>query len=464
MKNIDTKIIDTLHLSDEHFSELKEKYALIEPIASDYTNPQEKRQLRIAAQMKLGIKERALRQYVHDFKKHGIVGLIRKKRIDKNSFRLFDPALLTEAKELLKENPYRSVRMLVKLLCLDPQYKESAEKIKPQTLYYHLRKSGYNFKYRHGSGSQKIYRSFEAPYANALWQGDARHGIEVEHPQKAGVKKRAYLFAWVDDYSRKIIFAKYYFDEKTLSLEDSFRNAVLSAGIPDKLYVDNGSAYISRQFTTATDSIGTRKIHHPPYLAYCKGKVENTMKKFKRFQEEAVCARVCTLEELNQTLWSWIEVEHNNKRHTTTGETPNERYARSVIKYPPKRVTNLEEFNTCFLWRENRVVSKHGTISLNKNIYKIKDVGIGEKIELLFDPCDMSSVYVYYIGKYHSTVKAYKITREQYDRIPEEKKRSPQESSSAAKRYFEDIRKKHLEQKAENSENGFSNIIGEEPS
>lgn len=464
MIKIDNTIIEQLNLSDEQFSDLQEKYALIEPIASDYTDPQEKKQLRLTAEMKLGIKERALRQYVHDFKKYGIKGLIRKKRKDKDSFRLFDPKLLPQAKELLKENPYRSVRMLITLMRLDPQHKESAEKIKPHTLYYHLRKSGYNFKYRHGSGTQKVYRSFEAPYANALWQGDARHGIDVEHPEKAGIKKRAYLFAWVDDYSRKIVFAKYYFDEKTLSLEDSFRNAVLSNGIPEKLYVDNGSAYISRQFTTATDAIGSRKIHHPPYQAYCKGKVEIDMKKIKRFQEEAVCAGICTIDELNQTLASWVEIEHNNKRHTSTGETPNERYARSVIKRPPKRVANLEEFNTCFLWRENRVVSKHGTISLNKNTYKIKDVGIGEKVKILFDPCDMGSVHIYYTGKYHSTVSAYKISRKKYDYVPEEKKLSPQKTSAAAKRYFENIRKKDLERKAGKSGNAFSNIIDEEES
>ncbi|MBU2515908.1 DDE-type integrase/transposase/recombinase [bacterium] len=458
---INNKIIEQLHLNEKQFSDLQEKYALIEPIASDYTKPEEKKELRIAAQINLGIGERALRQYVRDFKEKGIAGILRKRRNDKGQLRLFSEKLLTRAKDLLKENPYRSVRMLVKLLRLDPDYKESAEKIKPVTLYYHLRKSGYNFKYRYGTVAQKVYRKFEAEYANALWQGDARHGIEVEHPEQAGKKKRVYLFAWIDDYSRKIIFAKYYFDEKVLSLEDSFRQAVLRFGIPCKIYVDNGSAYISKQFTIASDSIGTRKIHHPPYQAYCKGKMEIDMKKIKRFQEEAVCAGIKTIDELNQTLWSWIEIEHNQKKHTSTGETPDERYAKSVQKCHPKRITNLEEFNACFLWRESRNVSKYGTISLNKNSYKIKDIGIGEMVEVLFDPSNLRKIFIYYLGKYHSTVESYKFSREQWNCIPEEKKQSEREISSAAKRYFEDIRKKHFEQKADDSDLPFSNIIKE---
>ncbi len=462
MNKIDPNIIEQLGLSDEQFNALEKKYALIEPIVSEYTSPEEKQNLRINAQIQLGKNARTIRQYVSDFKQQGIAGLIRQKRIDKNSYKVFFPEILTKAKLLLKENPYRSVNMLVTLLKLDSELKEKTIKLKQGILYYHLKKSGYNFKCRKGVGPQKIYRKFEAAYGNFLWQGDARHGIEVEHPTKPNKKKRAYLFMWLDDYSRKIIYAKYYFDEKTISLEDSFRQAVLRAGIPEKIYVDNGSAYISKQFTIATNTIGTRKIHHPPYMAHCKGKVEIEMKKCKRFQEECVCAGIKTIDELNQTLWSWIEIEHNQKILSTTGETPNERYKKSIIKHQPKRITNLELFNSCFLWKESRIITKYGTISINKNNYKVKEIAPGEKVEILFDPCDLTKIFIYYKGKHHSIVQAYKLTRAQYSNIPEEKKKSSGEISIASRTYFEEIRKKHQEQKNEDSDFGFSNIISEQ--
>ena len=158
----------------------------------------------------------------------------------------------------------------------------------------------------------------------------------------------------------------------------------------------------------------------------------------------------------------WIEIEHNQKIHTSTGETPNDRYAKSIIKYLPKRVDNLDLFNSCFLWRESRVISKYGTISLNKNSYKIKDIGIGEKVEVLFDPCNLIKVFVYYKGIHHSTVQAYKMTRELFSNIPEEKKKSLTQISTASQQYFESIRKKHQEQKSNQSDLGFSNIITEE--
>jgi len=345
LNNINPYIIEQLGLSDEQFAALEEKFAVIEPIVSEYTTPKEKQELRVCAQVQLGVCERTLRKYIRDYKINGISGLIRTRRNDYGTHKVFDPLILTRALELLKENPYRSVRMLLKLMREDPKYATQAKVIKRGTLYHYLRKSGYSFKNGRGGGSQKVYHKFEADYANQLWQGDARHGFEVEHPDRPGKSKMVYCFAWADDYSRKILYAKYYFDEKLISLEDSFRQAVLRWAIPEKIYVDNGSAYISKQFTLATDTIGTRKIHHPPYQAYCKGKIESIMKRLKEFQREAKCAGVKTIDELNSALWSWIEIEYNQKTHSSTGETPNERYAKGINKHIPKRVKNLELFN-----------------------------------------------------------------------------------------------------------------------
>ena len=89
MTKINHYIIEQLGLTDEQFTALEEKYALIEPIVSEYTNPKEKQQLRINAQMKLGIRERTLRQYVKDYKLLGIAGLIRQKRKDFGIYKVF---------------------------------------------------------------------------------------------------------------------------------------------------------------------------------------------------------------------------------------------------------------------------------------------------------------------------------------------------------------------------------------
>lgn len=239
------------------------------------------------------------------------------------------------------------------------------------------------------------------------------------------------------------------------------RQAILRWGVPERLYVDNGSAYISRQFTFIVNALGIRKIHHPPYQAWCKGKVESLMKRFKEYQREAALAGFKTIEELNATLAAWIEVEYNQKIHSSTGETPNTRYQNSLATYPPKRITDIDAFNAHFLWRERRVVDKYGFISLHGNRYRIRDIGCGETIELRFDPFDLSHVHVYRNASFVSTVKAYSLSRIEYTQMSEETKKPEAAVSKEAQQYFMAIREKHLQDKTENIFR-ISNIIQED--
>lgn len=454
-------IFDKYDLTDEQFSEIQATYAIIEPLFGEYLTRGQKRMMRIEVCQKLGIAERTLFQLLKDVREIGPECLARRTRSDRGKYRKFKPELLEKAKELLKQNPARSIKMVIDLLAADPDTEDLVRDISKGSLYLNLKKSGFNLeKLRSEHTSQTYYKSFEAAYCNALWQGDARHGIFLPHPDKPDATKRTYLFAWVDDYSRKILFAKYYWDEKMPRLEDCLRQAVLRWGIPEKIYVDNGSAYISNQFTCIVTSIGIRKIHHPPYQAWCKGKVESVMKRIKTFQKEAELSGFQTIDELNETLAAWIEIEYNNKLHSSTGETPNNRFNNSALKYSPKRITNIDSFNANFLWRECRVINKYGTISLFANIYRIYDVGIGEKVEVRFNPFDLTEIHIYHGGKYKTTVKAYKITNQNYPKMPEESNKSAPQVSKEAQNYFTTLREKYLKDKSESAFN-FSNIVKE---
>lgn len=455
-KNIN--IFDKFPLTDEQFSEIQQKYAVIEPLLNDYLTNEQKRMLRLEACQKLGIAERTLYQILKDFREKGPAALAKRVRSDKGTYRKFNPQLLEKAKELLHQNPSRSIGMVMDILKADPETEHLVTSISTGSLYSQLKKSGFDLGKLRKSHSNRPYRSFEAEYCNALWQGDARHGIFLPHPDKPGSVKRTYLFAWVDDYSRKIVFAKYYWDEKLPRLEDCLRQAILRWGIPEKIYVDNGSAYISKQFTCIVTSIGIRKTHHPPYQAWCKGKVEAVMKRIKVFQKEAECTGFQTIDELNETLAAWVEVEYNRKIHSSTGEAPNKRFYDSTLKYPPKRIADIDNFNANFLWRDYRVVNKYGCISLSANSYRVRNIGIGEKVEVRYDPFDLTEIHIYHANKYLVTVKAYKITNQQHNKIPEELQKKDLQVSKESQKYFSAIREKYLKDQSENALN-FSNII-----
>lgn len=86
-------------------------------------------------------------------------------------------------------------------------------------------------------------RKFEAECVNDLWQSDVMHGPRV---LSGGKRQKAYLIAILDDHSRLITHAQFYLNERLLSYVDCLKQALLTRGLPRKLYVDNGSAFRCR--------------------------------------------------------------------------------------------------------------------------------------------------------------------------------------------------------------------------
>lgn len=457
--NEDTYFFD---LNDEQVKKIEEKYALFEPLLNEYLSKDEKHEYKEHVYRVLGISERTLRRYLQRLREDGIYTLTRKKRSDAGKLRTFSEDLLKKALELLDENRYRSVPMLMNLLEADENLAPLVKKISPHTLYYHLKKSGYDFKHRGKDGSNNIYKRFQADYPNHLWQGDARDGICLPDPNNPEKTKMTYLFGWMDDFSRKFMYARYYWDEKLPRMEDCFRQAVLRWGLPENLYCDNGAVFISNYFLFLVSDLEIKKIHHRAYSAWCKGKIENGMKTIKRFQREAGLAGFRTIEELNNTLHAWIEVEYNSKIHSSTGETPNNRYRENINAHPPRRIKDIDHFNSLFFYREPRTVNKYSKIQFNNNLYPVYGLPVGEKVEIRFNPFDLEEILVFRNKTFFSKIKATALnTKAIIKDIPEEKKRP--DISKASVEYFKLVREKYTEQKTQQADNmRFSDLKKEE--
>ncbi len=165
--------------SQRQLEEIGDKYALLEPLLGEYLSEQEKQEQRQKVRQSLGISERTLRRYLRKLRLQGAEGLSRKRRSDAGRLQKFSQNILKKALELLKQNPLRSVPMLMKLLRLDPVVGQQAKRISSSTLYYHLKKAGVDFRTRGKQMPEGVYRRFQAKYPNrpgALWKSTiARH-------------------------------------------------------------------------------------------------------------------------------------------------------------------------------------------------------------------------------------------------------------------------------------------------
>ncbi len=432
---------DWQSLSDTHFEKSATILELVESLADESLSLKERKELRNDYQARYEVSDRTIRNYIARYRKGGAQAFLTP-NARAPSPRVHDKELAQAILALVKERPTRTVPKLRDLLAIDPRFANSVEKVSNRSIYRFLLEHGLSQKTRYAllseDGRMSFHR-FEAPRPLDLVQGDARDGIWLD--TKDG-KKKTYLFVWVDDYSRKILSGRYYFDEKLPRMEDTFKRMVLRWGIPLKLYLDNGNVYIAKRFAWIIAQLGMKKIHHKPYQAYCKGKVEAVNKIIKNdFQGEAQLAGFQTIEELNSAFAAWVDLEYNVRVHSTTGEAPDKRFADALHK-DIRRVADIAWFEALFLSRVSRTVTKYGKIKLESNEYPVTCSPHGTVVEARYDPFDLSRVFIFKDKTCVETTSVSKLVN-RTAAVPEESKASPTEVSAHASNYFQVLREQH---------------------
>jgi len=239
-------------------------------------------------------------------------------------------------------------------------------------------------------------RRFEAELPNDIWQSDAMHGplVLVE-----GKHRKVYLFAFIDDMSRLILHAQFYPSEQLEAYLDALRQALLTRGLPRKLYVDNGAAFRSLHLKEIAASLGIALVHSPPYRPQGRGKVERW---FRTVRTEFLTGfRGQTLAELNESLDVWVREVYHRRLHRGTGEEPLRRFASKseCLRSAPR---DLEDH---FRKRARRRVAKDRTVALDGRLYEAPVALVGAQIMLLYHPHDPARVEALHEGRTHGMLR-----------------------------------------------------------
>jgi putative transposase len=264
-----------------------------------------------------------------------------------------------------------------------------------------------------GPGSEAVFGRFEADRPNELWTGDALHG-----PTIGG--RKTYLFAFLDDHSRAIVGHRFGFAEDTVRLAAALRPALGSRGVPDGIYVDNGSAFVDAWLLRACAKLGIRLIHSTPGRPQGRGKIERF---FRTVREQFLVEitgepttgdgadqgrhQVADLDELNRLFTAWVETVYHRRVHSETGHPPLQRW-HGGGPFPLPTPAALAE---AFLWEAHRTVSKTALVSLQGNTYQVDPLLVGHRVELVFDPFDLTTVTVRLHGVGAGTAIPHRIGR-----------------------------------------------------
>ena len=151
----------------------------------------------------------------------------------------------------------------------------------------------------------KPYRRFERSHFGDLWQGDAMDGPWLPNPADPERQRQTFLFAFLDDHTRFIPHAQFYWSEQLPRLEDCFKRALLRYGRPLAIYVDQGKVYTSKHLNTICATLGIQRILGTPYYPEGRGKIERFFQFVQSdFLPELPSSSVATLPALNESLLS----------------------------------------------------------------------------------------------------------------------------------------------------------------
>lgn len=335
--------------------------------------------------------------------------LVPRERSDRNKFR----KLTEEQKKALlrwrHDNPYRTVSQLRDELLAHAATVDSAPS--ESTIARFLKAANLDRKtlLQEGNPHAKIRLPYEAPYPQYLWLADTKGpNLYVQDPDNPGQVKLAKLVIFLDDHSRYIVAANYGFEENEMVIMTLFRMAVLLYGVCNSLYVDRGSPYMGKSLERAATLLGCRIIHTKKGDASAKGKVEKGLRLFYERLETELALRKppLTIDEANEYLAAIIGQDYHRSVHSTTGQTPEERYFNFPEKY--RRLVSKNALAMVFLPQTKSRVSKTGIIHLNKLQYLVPSAKLFRQwVEVRYEPQDYSKVYVWFEDRYYGEADLY---------------------------------------------------------
>ena len=367
---------------------------------------------------------RTIEEWRFRYNKHGITALTPNSRSDKGKPRKISPEEVMEVVRAVLPK-FRGKRInkaaLYRVAIEDGLITRS--RIAPNTFSRMLIR--YDMLKPEEEATSKQRMAFAKAHANEMWQADTMFGPYVE-TNKGKVQSK--LIAFIDDASRVCCHGEFFKDDSTDSLLAAFRTALYKRGLPESLYVDNGSNYTSKEIVQVCARIGCVLAHTPVRDGAAKGKIERF---FRTVRDQFLIRELdlSSLEALNRQFTCWAEERYNARTHSILGMSPLDRFAldRRRIRYLPPNEVNDE----LFFIELDRVTRADNTFSLQSVRYEAPRYLPSRKVQVRFArSTPHARVVVFYQGERMG--QAHQLDMVANDRPPKAPNSKPNESTGGS--------------------------------
>lgn len=326
------------------------------------------------------------------YQKLGFDGLIPKTRTDLNTSRKLTLDAQQKIVDYKKSFPHISGTLIYQKLIEDGYINPS--NVSKSTVLKFIRDNYLLF----GDDGKVDRRAFEMEFSNQMWDADTSHGPYLTINNK---KVKTYLIALIDDASRLITNAKFFYEDNAINFQNTFKEGLKKYGIPKRIFLDNGKTYKNEQLSIICASCGMELVYTKPYSPQSKAKIERWFHTMKETWMRGInWEDVESIDELNDMLNDFVN-EYNNKVHSslTLNElniSPKERWFQDQDKIRKIDNNQIDEY---FLHTAYPTIRADSIAHIKKIEYEVPTKYIGKKITVKYDFQDRSKAWIYYNGK-----------------------------------------------------------------
>ncbi|KKM67298.1 hypothetical protein LCGC14_1472490 [marine sediment metagenome] len=366
------------------------RYSIIAELLNPYLSREERRKLirqkakreyEIPYSGKTTITEACIKKWYMTFRDHGKEGLTPKPRSDMGLSRVLPATEAAALLEYLEDHPKLTAKAVYRKLKAEGIITIELTKSSLSRL---VLSAGLDRKNRIQKKDETQLLKFTFKYPLECVQADMMHGFPV--PDENGKLRKAILLTILDDATRRGVYADFAFRETSLEFEYGIKHVLLSHGRIGRVFVDNGSAFVSGETRRILSILGIPIIHSRVGHAASRGKVERIFRTIRdQFLRPLDRESIRSLADLNARFHTWLESEyHRNPHRGLGGKTPLEAWlekAHHIIQLDP--TVDLDEI---FKHELRRRVYNDCTFTLDGTLYEVPSVLKGKNIKVRYNP------------------------------------------------------------------------------
>jgi len=322
-----------------------------------------------------------VKKWYTTFGRFGKEGLQPKVRSDKGRCRVLPPEEAATFLEHLERNPELTAKAAYRTLKDEGVVHTELSKSALSRLVLAAGLERHN---RLRSKNQTLQLKFAFKYPLECVQADLMHAFEV--PDERGKRKRAILLVILDDATRRVVYGAFSFRESSLEFEYALRHVLLAHGRIGRIFVDNGSAFVSSETLRILSILGIPLIHSRVGHAASRGKVERIFRTLRdQFLRPLDKVSIRSIEDLNARFHTWLESEYHRSPHRGLGgRTPLEAWLQNA-----HHIIHLDstiDLDEIFKHEVRRRVYGDCTFTLEGVLYEVPAVLKGKNITVRFNP------------------------------------------------------------------------------